>query len=69
MGADWDGGGGVAGFESVADLPKITARLKAAGYSDADLTKIWGGNLLRLVAQADAYRASLAAPAPAVAAR
>ena len=69
MGADWDGGGGVAGFESVADLPKITARLKAAGYSDADLAKIWGGNLLRLVAQADAYRASLAAPAPAVAAR
>lgn len=69
MGADWDGGGGVAGFESVADLPKITARLKAAGYSDADLAKIWGGNLLRLVAQADAYRASVAAPAPAVAAR
>jgi membrane dipeptidase len=69
MGADWDGGGGVVGFESVADLPKITARLKAAGYSDDDLAKIWSGNVLRLVAQADAYRASLAAPPPAPAAR
>jgi membrane dipeptidase len=64
MGADWDGGGGVSGLESVADLPKITARLKAEGYSDADLAKIWSGNVLRLVAQADAYRASLAAPPP-----
>jgi membrane dipeptidase len=60
LGADWDGGGGVKGMESVADLPKITARLRAAGYSEADLQKIWSGNLLRLLTQADAYRESLA---------
>jgi membrane dipeptidase len=63
IGADWDGGGGVAGFEDVADLPKVTARLKAAGYSDADVTAIWGGNVLRIVRQAQDYAAKEAAKA------
>ncbi|WP_239018279.1 dipeptidase [Sphingomonas flavalba] len=49
IGADWDGGGGVRGMEDVAALPRITDRLKAAGYSDADIAKIWSGNLLRVV--------------------
>jgi membrane dipeptidase len=57
IGADWDGGGGVAGFEDVADLPKVTARLKAAGYTDADVAAIWGGNVLRIVRQAQDYAA------------
>lgn len=60
VGADWDGGGGVEGLEDVADLPKITARLKAAGYSDADIQAIWSGNVLRLVAGAQAYAKSVA---------
>lgn len=59
VGADWDGGGGVEGLEDVADLPKITARLKAEGYSDADIQAIWSGNVLRLVSQAQAYAKSL----------
>ena len=59
MGADWDGGGGVRGFDSVAELPRITARLRAEGYSEADLAKIWGGNVLRLLSQAEAYSQSL----------
>ena len=57
VGADWDGGGGVIGFEDVADLPKVTARLKAAGYTDADVAAIWGGNVLRVVRQAQDYAA------------
>jgi len=61
VGADWDGGGGVEGFEDVADLPKITARLKAAGYSDADVEAIWSGNVLRLLGQAQAYAKTAAA--------
>jgi membrane dipeptidase len=60
IGADWDGGGGVAGFEDVADLPKVTARLKAAGYTDADVAAIWGGNVLRIVRQAQDYAAKQA---------
>ncbi len=61
IGADWDGGGGVIGFEDVADLPKVTARLKAAGYTDADLAAIWGGNVLRVVRQAQDYAAKQSA--------
>ncbi len=52
FGADWDGGGGLAGLEDIAALPKVTARLKAAGYSDADLAKMWSGNVLRLLDKA-----------------
>lgn len=55
VGADWDGGGGVEGLEDVADLPKVTARLKAEGYSDADIAAIWSGNVLRIVDAAQAY--------------
>jgi len=63
IGADWDGGGGVIGFEDVADLPKVTARLKAAGYTDADVAAIWGGNVLRVVRQAQDYATQQAAKA------
>lgn len=51
IGADWDGGGGVHGFEDITALPKITTRLKAAGYSDADIEKLWSGNVLRILDQ------------------
>ena len=57
LGADWDGGGGVVGMMDVAALPKVTERLLAAGYSEADCQKIWSGNLLRLLALAEAGRA------------
>jgi membrane dipeptidase len=49
IGLDWDGGGGVAGMEDVAAIPEITKRLLAAGYSEQDLAKIWGGNILRVM--------------------
>jgi membrane dipeptidase len=56
IGADWDGGGGLAGIEDITALPKITGRLKAAGYSNADLGKIWGGNVVGLLSAQSAKR-------------
>ena len=50
FGADWDGGGGLPGIEDITALPKVTERLKAAGYSDADIEKMWSGNVLRVLA-------------------
>jgi len=49
IGLDWDGGGGVIGMEDVAEIPEITKRLLAAGYTEQDLAKIWGGNILRVM--------------------
>lgn len=49
FGADFDGGGGITGLANIADLPRVTAALKKAGYSDADLEKMWSGNVLRIL--------------------
>ncbi len=52
---DFDGGGGIDGYNSVADLPAVTERLLKAGYSKDDIAKIWGGNVLRVLRQTQAY--------------
>jgi membrane dipeptidase len=65
IGADWDGGGGVTGLEDVADIPRITERLLAAGYSEADLAKIWSGNVLRVLRAAEDAATPSAASADA----
>jgi membrane dipeptidase len=49
LGADWDGGGGVIGMEDVSLLPRITARLRREGFSERDIAKIMGGNLVRVM--------------------
>ncbi len=53
IGADWDGGGGVRGMEDITALPKVTARLRKEGFSDADIEKIWSGNVLRVLKAAE----------------
>jgi membrane dipeptidase len=53
IGADWDGGGGLADMKDIGGLPAITARLRAAGFSEADIQKIWAGNTLRLLRAAE----------------
>jgi membrane dipeptidase len=54
IGLDFDGGGGVTGLEDATDYPKITARLLKDGLSKDDLAKIWGGNALRVLGEAQA---------------
>ncbi len=58
---DFDGGGGVDGLDDVTAYPKITAALLKAGYSKADIAKVWGGNALRVMHEAQAL-AEPAAP-------
>jgi membrane dipeptidase len=60
VGADWDGGGGVNGMRDVSQLPRITERLLAEGYSETDLKNIWGGNVLRLLRAAETHAAAVA---------
>ena len=59
FGADWDGGGGLDGFRDITALPKITERLLKEGYTEADLAKMWGGNVVRLLKAAEDYKASI----------
>lgn len=53
IGSDFDGGGGVPGFNDPSECMNITAKLIKRGYSDSDIAKIWGGNLLRVWREAD----------------
>lgn len=47
IGTDFDGGGGVPGFNDASEALNVTTELVRRGYSDEDIQKIWGGNLLR----------------------
>ncbi len=60
IGMDWDGGGGVEGMRDVSDLPKITAWLLRKGYSEKQIADIWGGNVLRVMQQAQDWAAAQA---------
>jgi membrane dipeptidase len=55
LGSDFDGVSGATpqGIDSAADLPKITQALLDRGYSEGDIHKILGGNLLRVFAEAE----------------
>ena len=50
IGSDFDGIPDVpAGLEDVSKMPNLTAALLKRGYTDADIQKIMGGNLLRVL--------------------
>jgi membrane dipeptidase len=48
IGSDFDGGGGLIGIDDVAEMPNLTKELLKRGYSEQDIQKIWGGNLMRV---------------------
>jgi len=51
LGSDFDGASMPEGMEDASKLPKITEALMRKGYSDGDIRKILGGNLLRVMEQ------------------
>ena len=51
--SDFDGGGGVDGFRSASDAMNITVELVKRGYTEPQIAKIWGGNLLRVMADVE----------------
>ena len=46
--SDFDGGGGVTGWMDASQTGNVTSALRRRGYSDADIDKLWSGNLLRV---------------------
>jgi membrane dipeptidase len=54
VGSDFDGIQAVpADLSSVADLPNLTKELVKRGYSESDIDKILGGNMLRVMEQTE----------------
>ena len=48
IGTDFDGGGGVPGFNDHSEAINVTVEMVRRGYTEQQIRKIWGGNLLRV---------------------
>ncbi len=53
LGSDFDGADMPEGLEDASHLPQLTEELLRRGYSDSDVKKILGGNLLRVMAKVE----------------
>jgi membrane dipeptidase len=49
--SDFDGGGGIDGWNSAAETFNVTLELVRRGYNEEEIGKIWSGNLLRVWAE------------------
>jgi membrane dipeptidase len=68
LGGDFDGIDSVVeGLEDVSKYPDLTAELLRRGYSDEDLRKILGKNILRVMRKAEGVARTLASTPPSVA--
>ena len=48
IGTDFDGGGGINGFNDDTEAPNVTIELVRRGYTESQIRKIWGENLLHV---------------------
>jgi microsomal dipeptidase-like Zn-dependent dipeptidase len=48
IGSDFDGGAGLLDVGDVSEMPKTTRELVRRGYSEKDIRRIWGENLMRV---------------------
>ena len=47
--SDFDGGGGIEGWQDASQTFNVTLELLKRGYSENEISKIWSGNLLRVL--------------------
>lgn len=59
IGTDFDGGGGIPGFDDDTEAPNVTIELVCHGYSEAQIRTIWGENLLRVRREVEKVAAAL----------
>ncbi|MGB0998006.1 MAG: dipeptidase [Pseudomonadales bacterium] len=55
--SDFDGGGGVQGWNDADETFNVTLELVKRGYTEAEIDKLWSGNLLRVLGQVQAIAA------------
>ena len=57
--SDFDGGGGIVGWNDASETMNVTKELRKRGYSDSEIAKLWGGNLLRVLDEVQEIAAKL----------
>ena len=57
--SDFDGGGGVEGWNNAAETFNVTLELVRRGYTKKQISKIWSGNLLRVLDKVQKVAAKL----------
>ena len=57
--SDFDGGGGIIGWEDASETMNVTSALRERGYSESEISKLWGGNLLRVLNEVQEIAAKL----------
>ena len=57
--SDFDGGGGIEGWQDAAETLNVTKELVKRGYTQEEIEKIWGGNLLRVMEEVEAVAQKL----------
>jgi membrane dipeptidase len=69
IGSDYDGVDNSLpeGLDSVATYPALIAEMLRRGWSDADAAKLAGGNVLRVMGEAEKVAASMKSELPATA--
>ena len=64
LSSDFDGGGGVVGWWDASETANVTLELVRRGYSQEDIEKLWGGNLLRVWREVEQFAATAQAAQP-----
>ena len=57
--SDFDGGGGIVGWNDASETKNVTSALRERGYSESEIAKLWGGNLLRVLDEVQEIAAKL----------
>ncbi|MEX0273723.1 MAG: membrane dipeptidase, partial [Flavobacteriaceae bacterium] len=52
--SDFDGGGGIEGWTDASETFNVTLELVKRGYTEDEIEKLWGGNLLRVLDEVEA---------------
>ena len=56
--SDFDGGGGVVGWNHAGETFNVTLELVRRGYTEAEIAQLWGGNLLRVLREVERVAAA-----------
>jgi membrane dipeptidase len=57
--SDFDGGGGIEGWNDASETFNVTLELVERGYTHEEIAKLWGGNLLRVLDEVQAVAKKL----------